>query len=224
MGRVAVNAKKEHLPNHVGIVPDGNRRWAKKRGLSLWDGYMAGYAKLKAVVKHLFNVGVKNVSVYAMSLDNFLKRSEYEVKVLMKLAKKGFKELREDKDLNEKGVKVSIVGELNYLPDDVREEALKLMEQTSKGKGGTLYVVFLYSVSEEIKKSMRMGVKPFTLEIPPIDLIIRTGGMKRISGFLPLASIYAELYFTNTLWPDITIEEIDEALKWYSSVQRRFGA
>ncbi len=224
MGRVAVNAKKAHLPNHVGIVPDGNRRWAKKRGLSLWDGYMAGYAKLKAVVKHLFNVGVKNVSVYAMSLDNFLKRSEYEVKVLMKLAKKGFKELREDKDLNEKGVKVSIVGELNYLPDDVREEALKLMEQTSKGKGGTLYVVFLYSVSEEIKKSMRMGVKPFTLEIPPIDLIIRTGGMKRISGFLPLASIYAELYFTNTLWPDITIEEIDEALKWYSSVQRRFGA
>jgi undecaprenyl pyrophosphate synthase len=216
--------KIAHLPNHVGIIPDGNRRWAKKRGLSLWDGYMAGYAKLKAVVKHLFNVGVKNVSVYAMSLDNFLKRSEYEVKVLMKLAKKGFKELREDKDLNEKGVKVSIVGELNYLPDDVREEALKLMEQTSKGKGGTLYVVFLYSVSEEIKKSMRMGVKPFTLEIPPIDLIIRTGGMKRISGFLPLASIYAELYFTNTLWPDITIEEIDEALKWYSSVQRRFGA
>lgn len=216
--------KITQLPNHVGIIPDGNRRWARKKGLSLWSGYMAGYAKLKAVVKHLFNIGVKNVSVYAMSLDNFLKRSEYEVKVLMKLAKKGFRELREDKDLNEKGIRVTVIGEINYLPSDVREEAIKLMEQTSRGKGGTLYIVFLYSIDEEIKKSMRMHVKPFTLDMPPIDLIIRTGGMKRISGFLPLASIYAELYFTDTLWPDITIEEINEALKWYSSVQRRFGA
>ncbi len=216
--------KITQLPNHVGIIPDGNRRWARKKGLSLWNGYMAGYVKLKAVVKHLFNIGVKNVSVYAMSLDNFLKRSEHEVKVLMKLAKKGFKELREDKDLNEKGIRVTIIGELNYLPSDVREEAVKLMKQTSRGKGGTLYVVFLYSVDEEIKKSMKLSVKPFTLDMPPIDLIIRTGGMKRISGFLPLASVYAELYFTDTLWPDITIEEINEALKWYASVQRRFGA
>lgn len=215
---------KTSVPGHVGIIPDGNRRWARKMGLSIWEGYMAGYDKLKAVIKHLFNVGVRNVSVYAMSLDNFLKRSRAEVEVLIMLARKGFRELREDKDLREKGVRVTVIGELSYMPRDVKEEAVELMRQTRGGRGGALYIVFLYSVAKEIEESLKTGLTPLTLRMPPIDLIIRTGGMRRISGFLPLASIYAELYFTETLWPDITLEEIDKALEWYASVQRRFGA
>ncbi|GAB6147899.1 polyprenyl diphosphate synthase [Stetteria hydrogenophila] len=212
------------LPRHVGIIPDGNRRWAKLRGLSLWEGYLRGYYKLREVVRYLFNLGVRNISIYAMSLDNFLRRSWQEVEILFRLAKKGFRDLREDREVNEKRAKVVVLGELSYLPVDVREEALKLMEHTRKGDGGTLYIAFLYSVKEEVRRSIEAGVEPFTLSMPPIDLVIRSGGMRRISGFLPLASVYAELYFTETLWPDISIREIDEALRWYASVQRKFGA
>lgn len=212
------------LPNHVGIIPDGNRRWAQRRGVDLWYAYEVGYAKLRTIVRYLFDIGVRNISVYAMSLDNFIKRGAHEIGILLRLAEKGFRELREDRDINEKGIRVVVIGELDHLPANVRKEALKLMEQTGKGRNGTLYIAFLYSVQEEIRRSLSAGIKPFTLSMPPLDLIIRTGGMRRVSGFLPLAAVYAELYFTDTLWPDITIEEIGRALEWFSLVQRKFGA
>ncbi len=214
---------QQSLPGHVGIIPDGNRRWARRRGVSLADAYRAGYERLREVLDRLLDLGVRAVSVYAMSLDNYLKRSGEEAGAVMALALKGFRELRSSRRLASKGVEVRVIGRLNLAPSEVREEA-EALEAETRGRGGPkLYIAFLYSSRAELEEAASSCRVPETARIEPIDLIIRTGGMRRISDFFPLASIYAELYFTETLWPDFTLDELERALEWYSRIPRRFG-
>ena len=211
------------MPRHVGIIPDGNRRWARRRGVSLAEAYRVGYERLREVLDRLLDLGVRAVSVYAMSLDNYVKRSREEARVIMSLALRGFRELRTSRRLASAGVEVRVVGSLGRAPPEVREEARALEDET-RGRGGPrLYIAFLYSSRAELEESLASCRAPFTATMEPIDLIIRTGGMRRISDFFPLASVYAELYFTETLWPDFTLQELERALDWYSSVPRRFG-
>ncbi len=211
------------IPAHVGIIPDGNRRWARRVGLPLGRAYEVGYERLREVLYHLLDIGVSNVSVYAMSWDNFSKRSRGEVEVILRLAERGFRELLEDEKLARRGVRIRVIGERSVLPPGLRGLLARVEEETGRRGGPTLYIAFVYSSRREVERALELGRPPETLAMPPIDLIVRTGGARRLSDFFPLASTYAEFYFTDTLWPDFTIEEMDRAIEWFSRVERRYG-
>ena len=212
------------LPAHVGIIPDGNRRWAKKHKVSYIKAYEVGYNVLRRTLEDLFDLGVTYVSVYLMSRDNCLKRSRLELAILNALASKGFRELRVNPKLLEKRVMVKVLGDLSLVSNEARREAELTVKETYNTKpGGILYLALCYSGKWEVMESLKHGRLPESLSMPPIDLVIRTGGRRRLSDFFPLQASYAELYFTDTLWPDFNKQELLRALKWYSSQERLFG-
>jgi tritrans,polycis-undecaprenyl-diphosphate synthase [geranylgeranyl-diphosphate specific] len=211
------------IPHHVGIIPDGNRRWARKNGVSFAVAYNKGYEVLKEILKYLLDLGVKYVSVYVMSRDNCLKRSNFELKILNDLAYRGFRELRNERLIKEKKVSVRVIGDLNLVEERVRKEINKTVNYTAKFRERTLYLAVCYGVRWEIEEAIKNNKIPFSLTIPMIDLVIRTGGRRRLSDFLPIPASYAELYFTDTLWPDFNKEELIKALEWYKRQERLFG-
>ncbi|MCE4601808.1 MAG: undecaprenyl diphosphate synthase family protein [Desulfurococcales archaeon] len=211
------------LPGHVGIIPDGNRRWASRRGVGLGEAYEMGYRRLRETVEELNRLGIRNVSVYAMSRDNCVKRGMRELALLHNLASKAFRELREDKRLRDEDIRIQVLGDLELLPVEVRREALKTVRATSSRGGGLLLIALCYSGRWEVEYYTSRGLTPPTLSLPGVDLLIRTGGYRRISSFLPLLLEYAEMYFTTTLWPDFDKEELAKALGWFSAQQRKFG-
>ncbi len=213
----------QKAPSHVGIIPDGNRRWARRASVSLKEAYEAGYKRLIEVVDALYKRGARYVTVYVLSRDNALRRPLHERAVIFRLVERGLRDLEGDERLQSRGIAVSILGDEAVLPRSVREAARHLETTTSGRRGGRLRLLLGYSSLWEISATLARG-RPPSLELPPIDLVIRTGGWRRLSDFVPLASAYAELYFTETLWPDFTLEELDRALEWYSRVQRNFGA
>jgi len=203
---------------HVGIIPDGNRRWAKLRGLTLRDAYEAGYAKLKEVLRWLLDYDVKYLSFYAMSRDNCIKRGEEERGILLGLLERAVRDIEEERILEEHDARLLISGDLSLLPERLRLSLESLAGKRREGRR-TVHVGICYSIQWELKAN-----PPFpTLKLPPIDLVIRTGGMRRISGFFPLLVEYAELYFTDTLWPDFTRKELEEAIEWFKRQVRNFG-
>lgn len=211
------------VPGHVGIIPDGNRRWASRRGVGLREAYEEGYRRLKDAVDQLNRIGVRYVSVYAMSRDNCVKRGRREIALLHGLVSRALRELREDGKLAEAGVRVEVLGDLALLPPQVRREAVETVRATSSREGGMLLVALCYSGRWEIEYYTSRGLEPPSLSMPGIDLLIRTGGYRRISSFLPLLLEYAEMFFTDTLWPDFNREELASALEWFSGQQRKFG-
>ena len=212
-----------NIPNHIGIIPDGNRRWAKRNKVSYIEAYFKGYEVLRFILRKLLKLGVKFVSVYVMSRDNCLKRSKMELDILNELVLRGFKELREDPMVNDNKVSIKVIGDLSLVRENVRHEAKKTIDATRSYKEKALYLALCYGVKWEIKEAVKKGQLPPSLLMPPIDLIIRTGGRKRLSDFLPIPSSYAELYFTDVLWPDFNEEELIKAIKWFSSQERLFG-
>ena len=213
----------QRAPPHVGIIPDGNRRWARRAGIGLEEAYEAGYRRLVEVVDGLYERGARYVTVYVLSRDNALRRPPHERSVIFRLIEQGLRDLESDERLRSRGIAVSVLGDEAVLPGSVREAARRLEAATSGRGGGWLRLLLGYSSLWEISATLARG-RPPSLELPPVDLIIRTGGWRRLSDFVPLASAYAELYFTETLWPDFTLDELDRALEWYSRVQRNFGA
>jgi undecaprenyl pyrophosphate synthase len=211
------------VPTHVGIIPDGNRRWAKLHRLSFARAYEKGYSVLKDILINLLNLGVRYVSVYVMSRDNCMKRSKVELGILNALAVRGFRELREEPFVSEKKVAIKVIGDTSLVNDEVRSEMKKTLEFTKEFKERTLYLAICYSVKWEIEEAIKNGRLPDTLNMPMIDLIIRTGGRRRLSDFLPIPASYAELYFTETLWPDFNRDELMKAIEWYSRQERLFG-
>ena len=212
-----------HMPGHVGIIPDGNRRWARLNNVPLSKAYETGYSVLKDTINQLHRLGVANISVYAMSRDNCVKRSMLERRILEGLALRALQELRSSRDLEENGVRVIVIGDLSLLPQRVRAEAIETMRSTMGRDGGFLAIALCYSGRWEIDYYTSRGLKPPTLELDPIDLLIRTGGYRRISSFFPMLLEYAEMYFTNTLWPDFGEEELLRSIEWFGSQQRKFG-
>ncbi len=207
------------MPVHVGIIPDGNRRWARKNNTSYAKAYETGYARLRDAIDYLMRKGVKYVSVYTMSRDNCRKRSKLELQVLYKLLIKGMRELRE----RDRKPRILVMGDLTLLPVEARREIRETVEATRNIGDYTLVTAICYSGVWEVEYYMKRGLMPPSLSLPPIDLLIRTGGFRRISSFLLLLLEYAELYFTDTLWPDFTEERLQEALDWFSSQERKFG-
>lgn len=228
------------IPNHVGIIMDGNGRWATKRGLPRTSGHLEGSKVFKKVVTHGFNKGIKIISVFAFSTENF-RRNKDEVDYLMNLFISMFK--KELKEITYNDIKVVFSKKDSGLPDKLEKEIVKLEEQTKNNKSGILNMCLNYGGQDEIvdmtKKicnlvdNKKLNIedinkelieKNLYKELPPIDLLIRTSGEYRISNFMLWQMAYSELYFTKTLFPDFNELELDKALNEYSKRTRRFGA
>lgn len=226
------------IPKHVAIIMDGNGRWAKKRGLKRSDGHIEGAKVLEKLAMHAVDMGVEVLSVYAFSTDNF-KRDKEEVDALMDLIIKYFK-TKFDK-INKKGIKVIISGRKEPLREDVIEAITSIEEKTKDNKNGILNICLNYGGQEEIidgaiklAEDIKNGldIKAFKREdfykylyheLPPIDLLIRTGGELRLSNFMLYSLSYSEFYFTGTLFPDFDKSELNKALFMYENRDRRFG-
>jgi tritrans,polycis-undecaprenyl-diphosphate synthase [geranylgeranyl-diphosphate specific] len=213
----------QSAPLHVGIIPDGNRRWARRVGVSLDEAYEKGYRTLRMIVSSLYDRGARFVTVYVLSRDNAVRRSRAELALIFRLIARGLRDLMVDPELEKKDVRVEVIGDQSVLPERLHALSRSLTESTKERRRGLLTLLLGYSSLWELSLALK-GVEPPSLRLPPVDLVIRTGGWRRLSDFIPIASRYAELYFTETLWPDFTVEELDKALAWYSSVKRNFGA
>ena len=227
-----------NVPKHVAIIMDGNGRWAKKRGMPRSAGHLEGSKTLEKLALHAIDMGVSVLSVYAFSTDNF-KRDKEEVDYLMDLAVKYFNTKFEK--INKRGIKVVISGRKTNLRDDVVNAINSIEEKTKDNKEGILNICLNYGGQEEIidgairlAEDIKNGldVSAFTREdfykymyheLPPIDLLIRTGGEERVSNFMLYEMSYAEFYFTNTYFPDFDKSELNKALFMFENRDRRFG-
>lgn len=225
------------LPTHVGLILDGNRRWAKSQSLPSLEGHRVGYGNLKEIVKHAVNQGVAYVSAYIFSAENW-KRSSEEVSYLLDLAL--WVATREVREVHKEGIRVRFLGRREGLSDKLLSEIQKAEELTKDNTRGTLALCFNYGGQQEIVDAAQKLIahsKPphtsFTLEqfadalyapdIPAMDMVIRTSGEQRLSNFMLWRAAYAELYFVKKHWPEFTIADFDDALAEFSKRQRRFG-
>lgn len=232
-----VEIDSQLIPQHVGIIMDGNRRWAQARGLSAGKGHEAGAENLKKIVDRCRELGVKTLTVYALSTENWHQRTKKEVKGLFDLLIKIIKEKKED--YQREGVKMAVLGYFQAFPRKVvaaLDEMLNIIKQHERIK---VNLALNYGSRDEIVRAVQKIVKEgipadqinekiisqhlYTNGTSDPDLIIRTGGEIRLSNFLLWQSSYSELYFVDTLWPDFDSEELDKAVEEYQRRERKFG-
>jgi undecaprenyl diphosphate synthase len=224
------------IPRHVAIIMDGNRRWARGRGLPELAGHSAGVDAIRPIVRHAAEIGIEVLSLYAFSRENW-GRSPDEVGALFAILEDAIR--RETDDLVAEGVEVRLLGRLDELPRPTRRSIGGALERTAGGRRMVLNVAFNYSGRSEIVDAIRRivetGIAPheideetvsgllYTAGLPDPDLVIRTGGEQRLSNFLIWQSAYAELFSTPALWPDFGPDALDEAITEYARRARRFG-
>jgi len=224
------------FPTHIGIIMDGNRRWARSRDLPTFQGHKQGYERFLEVSEHAFERGLKVLSVFAFSTENW-KRSEEEVGYLMGLLKKAVTE--SFNRLADKGVKILISGRIDELPDGLAKEVREVMEKTKDNEKGICHIALNYGGRPEIldaaKQMLKDCVDPEAVTedvfdqylyqpgLPNIDMIIRTSGEQRTSGFFPWQGAYAEYLFVEKHWPDFGPEDLDAAIQEFQNRNRRFG-
>ena len=232
----AVPPLTQNLPQHVAFIMDGNGRWATQRGLPRLEGHRVGVNSLQLILKTLAGKGVKWVTVYAFSTENWSRPTE-EVDGIIDLLDHALQE--QTQELHENNIRVIHVGRLDRLPQTMRDSIEAAQRLTGNNTGITLNVAFDYGGREEIleavKRIIRDGVPQdqvdeelfrsylYTSHAPDPDLIIRTGGELRISNFLLWQSAYSEYYHTPTLWPDLDADELNQALESFANRKRRFG-
>lgn len=223
------------IPNHICFIIDGNGRWAKQRHLPRSQGHIKGFEKLEKTYKMVRELGVKYVSIYAFSTENW-NRPKDEVDGLMKLFRKAIKDFYNQKKYGD--CRIEFLGDLNRLEDDLKSGALDIMERTKKNTSFHINICLNYGGREDIVQAVNKAIKEgktkitmddissnlYTCHCPDPDFIIRTSGEHRLSNFMPWQSTYAELYFPKVLWPDFSKNDLIEAIKEYSSRDRRFGA
>ena len=232
---------KENLPVHIAIIMDGNRRWAKEKDLETKQGHKEGAENLKRIAKYANEIGIKYLTVYAFSTENW-KRTEEEVGALMFLLKWYLNDLLNSSDLD--NVKINVLGDITRLDPGIQKLILKLEDKTKDYTGLKLNIAFNYGGRDEITravKSIATSVKNneisvedinedlisntiYTAGMPDPDLLIRPGGEKRISNFLPWQLSYTEFIFTDKYWPDFNRDDLDEAILEYERRNRKFGA
>lgn len=226
---------KEALPKHIGFIIDGNGRWAKERGLTRSMGHKAGMLALKEAIKNSFELGIKFVSIYGFSTENW-NRPKDEVNFLFNLFREFIKS-----DFNEvegKNARLNIMGDYTKFPDDLVKEIEKALEETKNNDGFVLNLGINYGGRDEIIRAVNniinSGVKEITKEnfndylytkgLPDPDFIVRTSGEQRISNFMLWQNAYSEFYFPKTYWPDFNKKELIKSLLNYQQRNRRFGA
>jgi undecaprenyl diphosphate synthase len=221
------------IPTHVGIIMDGNRRWALARGLPSWRGHARGQEILHRITRAAFRNGVQYLTVYAFSTENW-RRDEKEVGYLMRHVGLAVK-----KYINEfvaSGIKVVFLGKREGLSRSVLRAIDEAESKTATNTSATLAICFNYGGMQELVDAARqsastgseitpelMASNLYEPEMPPLDFVIRTGGEQRLSNFMLWRAAYAELYFTDTLWPDFDETALEEALGTFAARQRRFG-
>jgi undecaprenyl diphosphate synthase len=224
------------LPRHVAIIMDGNRRWARGRGLDELEGHRAGVEAIRSLLRHVVRRGVPVLSLYAFSRENWA-RSDDEVRGLFELLEAAIRS--ETAELKAQGVRIRLLGRVEELPDDTRRSITAALDETSDGDRLLLNVAFNYAGRTElvdaVRKLMASGVAPeevdeaaiagalYTAGLPDPDLVIRTGGEQRLSNFLIWQSAYAEFYSTEVLWPDFGPDAFDAAILEFARRTRRFG-
>ena len=233
----------DKLPVHLGVILDGNRRWIKRKSIKdSFKGHEVGYNTLKKIIYASYDIGIKYLTIYALSTDNVAKRSKREINYLFELLLKGIEDVFEEPLTFEKEVKIQVFGRTEDLPQEFQKKVKQVQESTKNHNKCFLNMCIIYDGQEEIvdavKKIIRKGIPPdtiskeiikqnlYTHNIPEADYIIRTGmeDGARISGFLLWDSSYAEFRFRKELWPDYNEEMLIEDLKEYIKRNRRKGA
>ncbi|MCI5049013.1 MAG: isoprenyl transferase [Rickettsiales bacterium] len=229
------------IPNHIAIIMDGNGRWANAKGLPRKLGHKAGGETLEKTIEACIKQGVKFLTVYAFSSENW-NRPEDEVNDLMDLMRYYLRQ--KIKSLNENNIRLNFIGDHSRLSDDIQQELVQAKELTKRNSALTLTVALSYGSRQEIIRTIKSmaveiasgkttpeQVDEYTVlahldtnAIPDPDLLIRTGGEKRLSNFLLWQSAYAELYFSDVLWPDFTEQNLQQAIEDFSGRERRFGS
>ncbi len=230
----------EKIPTHIAIIMDGNGRWAKSQGKERYEGHIEGVVSVKACIKAARKRGVRYLTLYAFSTENW-GRPQAEVNALMELFCKSV--TKETPELIEQGVRVRFIGRRDRFSEEVRERLLHIEESTKGGDKLTLVLAFDYSSRDEMLRATRAIAEKVergelsaeaidestiashldTVGIPDPDLIIRTSGECRLSNFMLWQASYAEMYFPQTMWPDFREEAFDLALEEYAKRERRYG-
>ena len=219
------------VPTHVGLIMDGNGRWAKKRNLPRSMGHQKGYQNLEKLNKHIFQKGIKVLSIYALSTDNF-KRPKKEIDYLLELFLDKFSKQKDFYIQN--NIKVVFSGRKNHFNDKVINVMNEIENETKNNSKAIFNICFDYSSRNEIIDAIKrikdideIDQETFNKylyhDLPAIDLLIRTSGEMRLSDFMLWQSAYAELYFPETLFPDFNNEEFDKAIEIYNKRSRRYG-
>jgi len=222
------------IPTHVGIVPDGNRRYARGVGLSKADAYRLAARKAVEVIGWCLDLGVEHVSAFGVSQENIALRPREEIEVLHDALLRFCEDVSALPD-----VRLHLFGDIDGLPRDITASArlVALSERTDTGPARLVaHVGINYSAQAEVDHVLRavrshgadaVALSPgqylLSAGVPPVDLVVRTGGQQRLSGFLPFQTAYAELWFTETLWPEIARPEFEHAVAWYGRQERRMG-
>mgnify|MGYP001174814471 FL=1 len=228
------------VPHHLAVIMDGNGRWAKRRNKNRVFGHSKGINAVRKIVEESVRLKIKYLTLYAFSAENW-NRPEEEISILMQLLLKSLK--NEFKKFVKNKIKLNVVGNISLLPKSVKEELSYVLKETSKNKQLVLTLALSYSGREEIQNALKKicakvknNIIPiekidqstinehlYTENLPDVDLLIRTSGEKRISNFLLWKIAYAELYFSEVLWPDFNEKNLHEAILNYQNRERRFG-
>lgn len=228
--------KNNNIPTHVALIMDGNRRWAKKHGFAIFKGHTFGQDRIEPVVDRAIELGIPYLTFWAFSTENW-RRDRKEVEFLLNLFRKNL-----DKTVgsfHQKNVKLKVIGNLEQFPKDIYQKTIYWVEKTKNNKKITVNIALNYGGRDEIVRAIkRMYNSEFkiqnlttdnfeqfldTARQPDPDLMIRTGGDIRLSGFMSWQMEYAEFYFTPVLWPDFTVSEFDTAIEEYQRRKRNFG-
>lgn len=228
------------IPKHIAIIMDGNRRWAKQRNIETKLGHKEGAENLKRIAKHANQKGIKYLTVYAFSTENW-KRTKEEIGALMILLQKYVEDFLTDDNLD--NIRVNVIGDISKLEQGLQKSIQKIVEKSKENTGLTLNIAFNYGGRAEIVKAMQkigsqikneeiqiedineelVEKSLYTQGMPEPDLLIRTGGQQRISNFLLWQLAYTEFVFVSKYWPDFSNEDLDEAIRNFESRNRNFG-
>ncbi len=222
------------LPTHIAIIMDGNRRWAKKKNLPIASGHKAGAETLQRVIEHCIEIGIKYLTVYAFSTENW-KRDPKEVNDLMNLLREYLVKL--EKDNQDRNTKICVIGDVTKLDSDLQDKICSIQSKTANNTGLTVNVALNYGGRDEILNAIKklsakeiqdltsdsFSEKLYTSGSPDPDLIIRTAGEQRLSNFLLWQCAYSEFWYTDILWPDFSDKTLEEAILAFNKRNRKFG-
>ena len=240
MTTIDINIDIERLPKHIAIIMDGNGRWAKRRNQPRVFGHRQGAKSVRKVVEAAARLGVNNLTLYAFSTENW-NRPKHEIKTLMKLLISALK--NELGLMMKNNIRLNTIGHTNMMPNNVQQELQEVLDETKKNTGLVLTLALSYGARQEILRAVQeisykvknniisienvddniINEHLYTQNLPDVDLLIRTSGEVRISNFLLWQIAYAELYFTDELWPDFNETSLHKAIADYQKRERRFG-
>lgn len=230
-----------NIPKHVAIIPDGNRRWAKKKGLATFSGHEKGSDALEKIIEKALEMKIPYLTIWGSSLDNITKRSKSEVNYLFKIFEKEFEKIAEDKEIHKNKVRIEVIGKWReYFPTSVKNAIENAVEKTKSYDRYFLTFLMAYNGTDEIidcikkikekrevvnEKTIKENL--WTKDLPPVDFIIRTGcedDPHNSAGFMMWHTTYSQLYFTKKYFPEFKGKQLEEAIKNYSRRKRRKGA